>query len=96
MASTIGIRVYRIGVNERGNSALLPLNSNNLKTSAPKFISNFINEHAAVIKNNELERTWYFEIKMKIASEAARATFTTEHLVSRATLLIQKSRNYRR
>lgn len=63
MPSAIGLRVYRIGVNERGVSTPLPLNSAALAEKVPNFISRFIKAHTNAIKNSGLERSLSFDIK---------------------------------
>lgn len=61
MASAIGIRVYRIGVYKRGKTDLLSMKSGELNVTAPDFISDFISKHDAIVQNESLERSWYFE-----------------------------------
>lgn len=61
MASAIGIRVYRIAVHEKGDPALLPLDSERLTQSVPVFIKRFIAQHSSIQQNDSLERSWYFE-----------------------------------
>ena len=63
MAAKIGLRVYRISVHPKGNRAILPLDSKELKETVPQCIRNFISKHAAVVRNDEKERSWYFDEK---------------------------------
>lgn len=63
MASAIGIRVYRIGLHAKGNTAPLPLEDEGNTPSVPKFIAKFLADHASVMQNDVAERSWYFEPK---------------------------------
>jgi hypothetical protein len=72
MTSAIGLRVYRIDLRERGSQALLPLDSEELDTPLPEFISSFIGKHDHPIQNNELERSLYFEEKINDGPGSSR------------------------
>ena len=63
MAAKIGLRVYRISVHPKGKRALLALDSEELKDTVPQCITNFISKHVVVVRNDEQERSWYFEEK---------------------------------
>jgi hypothetical protein len=65
MAKAIGLRVYTIGLHAKGNTTPLFLNDLENGPSVPGFISDFLNDHAKVIQNNDAERSWYFEPKGK-------------------------------
>ncbi len=98
MASAIGIRVYRIAVHERGNPALLPLDSDRFTRTVPAFIKSFIASHSHIQQNSQLERSWYFEEKNEDAPGSSQGyvhygTFGFEsNFVDTAT----KRHNYRR
>jgi|GEM_PF-1263675 len=62
MPSSIGIRVYSIKTNKRGENKSLPLEGRHLNGSISEFLDNFIFEHTNnIVKNNDTERRWYFE-----------------------------------
>lgn len=98
MTKTIGIRIYRIGVNERGNGSSLPLNFSEFTMSVQDFISHFVKEHQNATRDNDLERSWFFEEKEADGAGKSRGyihygTFGFEsNFVDHKT----KKRNYRR
>jgi hypothetical protein len=61
MANKIGMRIYRISVNERGSSKRVPLNHPDLRPSVDTFIARFVAHHATATQHDTLERSWYFE-----------------------------------
>lgn len=63
MTSAIGLRIYKIGVHERGDSTPLKLKGKPLKLSVADFIDWFIENNDEQVKNEILERSWYFEKK---------------------------------
>lgn len=63
MANKIGMRIYRISVNERGSSKRVPLNHADLRTTVDTFIARFVAQHSTAIQHSILERSWYFETR---------------------------------
>jgi hypothetical protein len=61
MASAIGLRGYVVTAHKKGDRAHLSFQSSELKVPPPQFFTNFIAAHAAVVQNDEKERSWYFE-----------------------------------
>lgn len=71
MTSTIGIRVYRVTVNESGKALpLLPLDSKDLNATVQSIIAKFVAQHSSVTQNDAAERSWYFEEKVSSAGRS--------------------------
>jgi len=63
MTSAIGVRVYRIGVHRRGDQTSVHLEDGDLSQSVPDYAAKFIDAHSDVQKDDDKERSWYFEKK---------------------------------
>lgn len=61
MASAIGIRGYLVTAHKKGDKAILSFDASEFNVKPPQFFTNFVASHAAVIQNDEKERSWYFE-----------------------------------
>lgn len=61
MANSIGFRVYQLTVAPRGNPTPLPLNAPELRKKLPDFLTTFVGANNKVIRNDDRERSWYFE-----------------------------------
>ena len=72
MAASIGIRVYKITVNKKGNSARLPFSDKSIVLSPSRFVSDFIKRHPSPTRDDELERSWYFEQKEETSTGSSR------------------------
>lgn len=59
MASAIGIRAYKIGVSARRRTT----NSDSDTYEVGRFVHDFVNSRSTSVQNEEMERSWYFEIK---------------------------------
>lgn len=64
MPAAIGLRVYRLTIHKRGDTAPLPFAGGQLRTPVESFISVFIEAHDAAVHNEALERSWYFEPRL--------------------------------
>ena len=98
MASAIGLRVYRITVNKRGDKTRLPLDCDDLSTSVPEFITDFISNHSNPTQDEEMERSWYFENRNDdgLGSSQGYVHYGTFGFESNLIDTKTKKKNYRR
>src|SRR4051812_1292089 len=61
MPSAIGLRGYLITVHKTGDRAVLPFSARELTVAPGRFVQSFISRHLSPTRNNEMERSWYFE-----------------------------------
>lgn len=98
MASAIGIRGYLVTAHKKGDKAILSFDASEFNVKPAKFFTNFVAGHAAVVQNDEKERSWYFEEREGDAEGSSRGythygTFGFEsNFVDNKT----KAKNYRR
>src|SRR5689334_17411425 len=61
MPSAIGLRSYQLAIRKRGEKGDLPFTSKALSVAPAEFFPRFIEAHKALTRNDEFERSWYFE-----------------------------------
>ncbi len=62
MARAIGLRVYKLSINEKGNrDRTLALDDGALHLPFYAFVSEFLDENIVANSETEMERTWFFE-----------------------------------
>lgn len=61
MPSAIGLRVYQLTVAPRGTPDPIDLRSGDLTVNGPDFLTRFVGAHRTVNRNDDAERSWYFE-----------------------------------
>ncbi|QRE73545.1 hypothetical protein [Methylobacterium aquaticum] len=63
MGAAIGIRVYRVDFLTKSSREALPFDSDKLARHPQEFIKDFVDRHSTHIKDDQTERSWYFENK---------------------------------
>ncbi|MGE7204888.1 hypothetical protein ACQKJZ_04315 [Sphingomonas sp. NPDC019816] len=98
MASAIGLRGYLITAHKKGERALLPFDSGELKVSPPQFFTNFVGAHNAPIQHAEKERSWYFEEREEdgLGNSKGHTHYGTFGFESNFVDRKTKAKNYRR
>jgi hypothetical protein len=61
LPSAIGLRVYQLTVAPRGAPEPIDLRSAELRVLVPDFLTRFVGAHTTVRRNDDAERSWYFE-----------------------------------
>lgn len=63
MASAIGLRVYLLTVHEKGDPQVLKFDASGFTAPLPQFVTNFVNNNVKPVRDDEDERSWFFEGK---------------------------------
>lgn len=100
MTSAIGIRVYQLNVKlkHKQKTPSLSLYSADLASAVPTFISRFIAANVLVVKNDTVERSWFFEQKYgdKAGNSRGYVHYGTFGFESNLIDAKTKERKYRR
>ncbi|WP_448140248.1 hypothetical protein [Sphingopyxis fribergensis] len=63
MASAIGLRVYLLTVHEKGDPEALKFDASAFNAPLPQFITQFVTKNVTPVRDDDDERSWFFEGK---------------------------------